>query len=958
MISSRLASAVQLPFLRPRALPFSSTAQAAAVGDHQVDINNVQFKLVLECRNIDANAMNRQLAGMGWSAQNAPGDCSHGSDGGAGYYRHVISPPLTLGGGAEQQLRDVLTRLKSAGAVPGETGALRLYVSDHALNEDGVNNLVNMHLCNENILYRLGQAGAVGRRVTDKQRWAPPLSCGSPYTAYSGFKGFTIGERKTKAQWRTDLANKHWGMNANQNGWWEFRYFDSSMNEQAIADNVRLLLGMVKAACENRGQWTQVHAVGNTFHNQVSRQQWNQLMNAAVGPGDLKKRLEQNFIAAGGQLEKEKMSDAARQALRDAQGQGYGFADQSGQPLDGIDAVSQRVDDEQPLTVRFPGGGNITVTGSEAVDFAFCATGNLTDVSQAVRDRVPTFNDLTGRGVQFTEPGGATLSAAVAAFMGGRDGAVLAGKNGARIVLGSPEHGQLSAAELLAIESQNNAGIPADARLVLDQMPYFRDHGFTLGASQAGAVVPLAADWPAQTAASFRAGNLVLCRDGQQQPVANAPALEAAIYPLKLGDLSPEDRALHDELAALSAQGFRFMRAGQPPAQPGTLGFLDTVFGQPQQLCVQMPQAESPTPLPTRDMVRLFADLESGHADRVDEASRQAASLVDELKGKGFAFFDKRGEDEIKSRSGAALALQLPDHKLMMRSPDGHRKTRVSLQGLENVAAMVNGKPEAMLGRLRRAVERADQLRAAGFAVKMKDIQAPNDDKWIDCNNAELVATLEGGRRVALIDPSGGHDDGVGANRFVHAADAALQIPQAMNDEQRQAVESLAQLMNQQHVAVWTPGDDGQPRRLDSAHAVPFLLARHSDIEVNTPSQFSQQPKAQLKNWSVPIRSWDDMVGFTRRETQPDQAQGVLAQMLGLRGKGVQFYYVTPPATAEGKRLKNQDLAIALNSAFASRLDTEGVKVKLPRRVLWKWLPRKTFTIQGSDELARLAGKF
>ena len=292
----------------------------------KLDVTRLPFRVVMEVKHHDAAALNRALRGTGFVASEVTEDCSHRtiSDGGFAFYCCVTSPLMTLADGGLDKVTTALEQVQKMASTPGSTAATHILVSDEALDAQCITNLVNMHLANEAIIYRLGNAGGAGRTMNDKMKWACPLSNQSPQVSAPGWRmpcwgrarGVrSVAEVQSVQAWRSQLSNAHWGLNASQKGFWQFRYFDTSFDPQSMTANLRLVMGMVDAAAEGRGTWDQVRPLRDTCKAGVPRAQWDAFMRAAA-PADLWPLFESNFLASGGKFKSHDLPMAVTTVMR------------------------------------------------------------------------------------------------------------------------------------------------------------------------------------------------------------------------------------------------------------------------------------------------------------------------------------------------------------------------------------------------------------------------------------------------------------------------------------------------------------------------------------------------------------------------------------------------------------------------------------------------------------------
>ncbi len=267
--------------------------QLASLGG-SCDASRIPFRIMLELRG-DVNRAGRHLTGTGWTAERTPVDCSHWPDWAPGesedLYVRVQSPRMTLADGAAERITEALTRLSKSGATLGPTGGMRFYVPQSTLTDQGTESLVLMHRSSSDILYRLGCSGGAGRAINHKEYFAQNL-------------GEVLPREQPHESWVKTLASSSLGLNSSQRGEWELRYFDPSLSGRALSADVGLLLGMVKAANDGRGDWHGRTADGGSlleaYARPVSRTRLDAVLDAWVGKGPLREQLLAQFSAAGG----------------------------------------------------------------------------------------------------------------------------------------------------------------------------------------------------------------------------------------------------------------------------------------------------------------------------------------------------------------------------------------------------------------------------------------------------------------------------------------------------------------------------------------------------------------------------------------------------------------------------------------------------------------------------------
>lgn len=349
--------------IQPTVVGPASAAHTTPV-HKSVDASQIEFKMMIEVKAPCAE-MARALRDLpGWSASPSPFDCSHGrlGDDGYGSYTRIASPTLRLGSGALSQIEKALTAVKAKGAVPGPTGAMRLYVKKDLLNDAATTQLARMHKHNEDVLYRLGQNGGKGRVMRHKLHYAPRMPMGNHTSAQA---------------WSHALGRAYYGMNAAAGNEWEFRYFDSSLDVKAVSATVQLFCGMAGAAIEGRGTFDGRHRA-SSFKRSVNRARWDGLMHDTVHP-DVRRTLEANYRASGCSVPRHSF-DATHDAISELVRRQYAFEDADGARYKSIGdielAVEQRLvngDKAPAFTVTDPVGTRVHLSAEQLSPYVCAA---------------------------------------------------------------------------------------------------------------------------------------------------------------------------------------------------------------------------------------------------------------------------------------------------------------------------------------------------------------------------------------------------------------------------------------------------------------------------------------------------------------------------------------------------------------------------------------------------------
>jgi hypothetical protein len=326
------------------------------------DPTRIPFKLVCEVKG-DQSRMSRVLAGTGWDVgalkgnnHNSGGDCSHSNDGGGSSYVRLLSPELTLGGGGLDSIADVLERLRAQNVAIGSTAALRFMVPTSALNDEATANFIGLHLSNEDLLYRLGQNGGAGRDLTHKSSFASPPSAAVNYTA-----------GMTAAQWQACMNRRNCGLNSYTQGWWEMRYFDSSLDTAAVQASACMVVGMAAAAIDGRAGFAEKRTTSQ-FYQEVDHGRWSAFTKAVVGQGPLSDQLRTQFTRSGGRIA-EPLDGAAQAAAQRLLARGWQIFGADGSPARSHDDLLHAFSGPDKAKLVPPSGRKIDVDADDFRNF-------------------------------------------------------------------------------------------------------------------------------------------------------------------------------------------------------------------------------------------------------------------------------------------------------------------------------------------------------------------------------------------------------------------------------------------------------------------------------------------------------------------------------------------------------------------------------------------------------------
>ncbi len=449
-----------IPFKAPfMARKGNSAAPAAGVNaaapiakDGGLDANKIEFKLKIEVKGNIANKLQRVISDLNWTASPSPGDCSHRNDGGSsGSYTTLMGPMTSVDKGGLDNLAQLIERLRQNGYDKdfGHTASMHVWVSDKCLGDEGVTNLVNLHLANEALIYRLAQAGGAGRDIKEKMVYTTPLSCNSWYTNYNGASAFTDGyfqmaanlrglqNLQSVASWKTTLNHYHRCMNGSQSGMWQFRYFDPTPDTAGMQNSIKMLLGMIKGSADGRVKADQVRPLPETWDAKVTRKQWNAFMDAvAANDAGLRRDLEAQFIRCGGKLEKDQLSPAARDAvnrlLTDHRFEEHGGGGRYGS----IEDFEKAINDGVTFSVHPPGNPPFALQGDRFAAYALAQTGAVDALDAETRSSLYATQQLAQRGVELLDTaGGQKLSPAAAAVLVSEPNRVSVRRGGENVTL-------------------------------------------------------------------------------------------------------------------------------------------------------------------------------------------------------------------------------------------------------------------------------------------------------------------------------------------------------------------------------------------------------------------------------------------------------------------------------------------------------------------------------------------
>jgi hypothetical protein len=378
---------------------------ASLAADGKFDVLRQPFKIVFEVKG-SQSTLSRTLAGTNWTVQslhgdnhNSGGDCSHKDDGGGSAFVRLQSPSLSLGAGGLESISAVIQKLLAQKVSIGKTAAMRILLERQSFERSAVgsgpiNALANMHLCNEDILFRLGQGGGAGRSLDHKKSFCAPAS------SYSA---------RTTTDWSRMLGARHGCINNGTSGYYEFRYFDSSLDDKAVCANVCLLIGMAAAARASRSAGTTPHTIAE-YNKEVPRDRWNALLDATVGYGPLRAQLERQFVSSKGKLPPP-LSNAQINVVSSLMSQGYRL-DGVTKPVD----ANTRLAQGQALGVTSPRGRRWEVEPDQMPLCLAMLGRQPAELPSEARERLSQAESLASSGATLMNAAGAVLNGPEAAY--------------------------------------------------------------------------------------------------------------------------------------------------------------------------------------------------------------------------------------------------------------------------------------------------------------------------------------------------------------------------------------------------------------------------------------------------------------------------------------------------------------------------------------------------------------
>jgi hypothetical protein len=624
------------PAVEAPATSQASEAEPTAAARPKLDVSTMPFRVFFEVRSNDANKINRAVAGQeGWSAELNGDDCSHtmaGENLRYGGYTRIKSPELKLSSNGLEQIAKALSQAKAIAPVLGKTASMHIDIPESALDDRGVTNLVNLHLAYEPIIYRICSPG--GRKLYDKFMYCTPPSTGSTYThktttrytTDSDYHSQWTGRRElaaeqTVSKWRSEYSNRHWGLNASDSGWWQFRYLDASYDAQAVETQVRLAIALVKAATDGDVKCDRVRVLHDEWDKQVPREVWDQFISTvAKGDDAFAERLQTQFTQLGGKLEPDWLPGPARKAVRTLLSD-HSFADPTGKKLGTAETIRRQVQAGEAITITPPQGASFTLPATQIAQWAYGQSGALDKLEPGIAATLKTVNDLRTRGVNLTDANGQPLTSIAATLLSGATGQVQARVGTESVAVGS---GGMVWTDLVRLHA--GQGRNANEKALFEALPYLRERGYSLHRADGSSLA-----WPPGLAVALAAGDLRLTRAGQTIDIRNASDLDTRVYyPETYAALSAEDRQRVDEATALAQRGRVFTVATN--LMPGTTAFVKHIVSPDAALRVSGPQGSQFTATP-----RLLHALWSQQTGQPLEADlTRGLQAANELTALGF----------------------------------------------------------------------------------------------------------------------------------------------------------------------------------------------------------------------------------------------------------------------------------------------------------------------------------
>jgi hypothetical protein len=322
----------------------AESRKAIPAGNY-LDINNIRFGIEVEMENVSLNSVSGQIESLPpWQLNPKCTSWKVVPDQSlaAGSSAEAVSPVMTLASGdAQQQIRQVYSTFKAAGAKATKDCGLHIHVDASVLGPRGLANLMKLALEQENLMFRLSQNGNPVHRGALRQAhgqyyyWCRPLAkaLADPFPmmhadSSGAFRNALYGavpEDADQKEHRPKLppasqdngfkpphrdAVRYFGVNFNS-FWYlgtiEFRFFDAVEDpEQALAD-VQMALGMVRAAAEDDYTYLKTNGLdSNHPDNPVSRESFAYFLDkVAKGNEPLRRQLVNQFVQSGGKIVEE-----------------------------------------------------------------------------------------------------------------------------------------------------------------------------------------------------------------------------------------------------------------------------------------------------------------------------------------------------------------------------------------------------------------------------------------------------------------------------------------------------------------------------------------------------------------------------------------------------------------------------------------------------------------------------
>jgi hypothetical protein len=502
--------------------------------------------------------VNRAIAGgaKGWDAGPLPAyDCSHENnwDNGREYARVYSPKDMTLADGALDSVHTAIGVLRDMNARPGRTGAMRMYIPRKLMDDRATTRFMKMFMAHEDILYGLAANGGKGRTLEHKLDGNYATSVAEACEGYE----------RSRSDWASALSYHSYAVNAETEGFWEIRHLDSSLDADGIGANVQLILGMVKAAIDGTAPAGEAHPVREAEGQPVERRRWNALMDATVGDGPARDKLEEMFVAQGGKFSGPHVSGVEKKALTQLLGDHKLTAGKK--KLGDYKDIEDALCGGHEISVRPPQGEAFDIKPERLPRYALAVTGATKQLKNKTRDRLQSASDLAQAGCSFVDSRtGKPLSLAAVSALVAEPGRVTLRHGSQSVALNEgskrPEDTLAGYLEGQIHVPQRYQAMSAEQRGDVDAARQLGEHGFALG-DGAGQVVR-----PGTMGFLEAAGGGALrvqAPGGSAWMSATRPAVTDWLTAVERpAELSAEQQRALDDAHALAGGGFALQTAG------------------------------------------------------------------------------------------------------------------------------------------------------------------------------------------------------------------------------------------------------------------------------------------------------------------------------------------------------------------------------------------------------------